>query len=84
MSHHLARHSHAIEVAYRVHLTTVLDVMRFLLRQGLAFRGHDEFSSLLNKGNFLELLEWYSLRNEKVWKVINQNAPGNSQMTSKI
>jgi hypothetical protein len=27
-------------------------VVRFLLEQGLAFRGHDEFSTSFNKGNF--------------------------------
>ncbi|XP_039130951.1 uncharacterized protein LOC120267379 [Dioscorea cayenensis subsp. rotundata] len=34
-------------------------------QQGLPFRGHDESLSSLNKGNFLELLEWYSSWNEK-------------------
>ncbi|XP_039145553.1 zinc finger MYM-type protein 1-like [Dioscorea cayenensis subsp. rotundata] len=71
-----------MEVAYRIRLTAILDVTRFLLKQGLPFRGNDESSNSLNKGNFLELLEWYSLRNEEVWKTINQNAPGNNQLTS--
>ncbi|KAH7688594.1 P-loop containing nucleoside triphosphate hydrolase protein [Dioscorea alata] len=85
VSHLLATHSHEMEVAYRIRLMTVLDVTRFLLKQGLPFRGNDESSNSLNKGNFLELLEWYSLRNEEVWKIVNQNAPGNNQLTfSKI
>ncbi|KAH7681210.1 Ribonuclease H-like protein [Dioscorea alata] len=66
----------------RKYLTAVLDVTRFLLKQGLPFRINDESSNSLNKGNFLELLEWYSLRNEEVWKTVNQNAPGNNQLTS--
>ncbi|KAH7650966.1 Ribonuclease H-like protein, partial [Dioscorea alata] len=82
VSHLLATHSHEMEVAYRIRLTAVLDVTRFLLKQGLPFRGNDESSNSLNKGNFLELLEWYSLRNEEVWKTVNQNAPGNNQLTS--
>ncbi|KAH7670424.1 Ribonuclease H-like protein [Dioscorea alata] len=82
VSHLLAMHSHEMEVAYRIRLTAVLDVTRFLLKQGLPFRGNDESSNSLNKGNFLELLEWYSLRNEEVWKTVNQNAPGNNQLTS--
>ncbi|XP_042415056.1 uncharacterized protein LOC122004198 [Zingiber officinale] len=53
-----------------------------LQQQGLSFRGHDESSSSLNRGNFLELLQWYSQRNEEVSKVVNQNAPGNNQMIS--
>ncbi|XP_042452340.1 zinc finger MYM-type protein 1-like [Zingiber officinale] len=60
----------------------MLDVTRFLLKQGLSFRGHDELSNSLNRGNFLELLQWYSKRNEEVSKVVNQNAPGNNQMIS--
>ncbi|XP_074586942.1 uncharacterized protein LOC141842851 [Curcuma longa] len=60
----------------------MLDVTRFLLKQGLSFRGHDESSSSLNRGNFLKLLQWYSQRNEEVSKGINQNAPGNNQMIS--
>ncbi|XP_039143711.1 zinc finger MYM-type protein 1-like [Dioscorea cayenensis subsp. rotundata] len=50
----------------------VLDVMNFLVKQGLPFRGHDESLSSLNKGNFLELLEWYSLRNDKItWAIVD-------------
>ncbi|XP_042391829.1 zinc finger MYM-type protein 1-like [Zingiber officinale] len=60
----------------------MLDVTRFLLKQGLSFRGHDESSNSLNRGNFLELLQWYSQRNKEVSKVVNQNAPGNNQMIS--
>ncbi|XP_039122106.1 zinc finger MYM-type protein 1-like [Dioscorea cayenensis subsp. rotundata] len=71
-----------MEVEYRTHLTAVLDVTCFLLRQGLPFCGHDESLSSLNKGNFHELLEWYSLRNDKVFRVVNQNDPANNQMTS--
>ncbi|XP_042387815.1 zinc finger MYM-type protein 1-like [Zingiber officinale] len=48
----------------------MLDVTRFLLKQGLSFRGHDESSNSLNRGNFLELLQWYNQRNEEVSKVV--------------
>ncbi|XP_042443839.1 zinc finger MYM-type protein 1-like [Zingiber officinale] len=71
-----------MEIDYRTRLTTMLDVTRFLLKQGLPFRGHDESTSSSNRGNFLELLEWYSQRNEEVSKVIKQNAPANNQLTS--
>ena len=66
------------EQAYRIHLTAILDVIRYLLGQGLAFRGHDESSTSLRKGNFLELVHWYSLRNEEVGNVVLKNAPGNN------
>lgn len=38
-------------------LTYSIRCLRFILRQGLACRGHDESSNYSNKGNFLELLE---------------------------
>jgi hypothetical protein len=37
-------------------LTYTLQCLKFLLRQGLACRGHDESENSLNKENFLELL----------------------------
>lgn len=48
---------HEVEVDYRKRLSAILGVIRFLLRQGLAFRGYDESSTSLHKENFLELLE---------------------------
>ena len=55
--------------------------MRFLLRQGLAFRGHDESEDSLNKGNFLELLNWLAGNFEEVDRVVLKNAPQNCKMT---
>ncbi|XP_057771129.1 uncharacterized protein LOC130990918 [Salvia miltiorrhiza] len=71
-----------LDVAYRTRLTASLDVTRFLLKQGLPFRGHDESTTSLNRGNFLELLQWYSDHNDVVSKVLGSNAPGNNQMNS--
>ncbi|XP_021763148.1 zinc finger MYM-type protein 1-like [Chenopodium quinoa] len=67
---------------YRVRLTASLQCLRFLLRQGLAFRGHDESEDSNNKGNFLELLQWFAEKNEDVGNVVLKNAPGNNQMTT--
>ncbi|XP_042472575.1 zinc finger MYM-type protein 1-like [Zingiber officinale] len=75
-------HSRDMKIDYRTRLTAMLDVTRFLLKQGLPFREHDESTSSSNRSNFLELLEWYSQRNEEVSKVIKQNAPTNNQLTS--
>ena len=66
------------EKEYMIRLTATLDVIRLLLNQGLAFRGHDEISTCSNRGNFLELLYWYSLRNDEVGQVVLKNAPGNN------
>ncbi|XP_057786232.1 uncharacterized protein LOC131003703 [Salvia miltiorrhiza] len=71
-----------LDVAYRTRLTASLDVTHFLLKQGLPFRGHDESTTSLNRGNFLELLQWYSDHNDVVSKVLGSNAPGNNQMNS--
>ncbi|XP_042423326.1 zinc finger MYM-type protein 1-like [Zingiber officinale] len=82
VSHLLQAHGREMEVAYRTRLTTTLDVTRFLLKQGLSFRGHDESLNSSNKDNFLELIEWYTQRNDEVAETMNENAPGNNQMKS--
>ena len=82
ISYNYSRHERAEEVSYRTRLTASLDVIRWLLHQGLPFHGHDESSCSLNRGNFLELLSWYSERSAEVAAVIGKNAPLNNQMTS--
>ncbi|KAK1380574.1 hypothetical protein POM88_027318 [Heracleum sosnowskyi] len=57
-------------------------IRREYISKGLAFRGHDESSSSMNRGNFLEFLVWYNIRNKEIAKVVTQNAPGNNQLTS--
>ena len=42
---------------YRTRLRSSLNVVRLLLRNGLAFRGNDESEKSLYKGNFLDILE---------------------------
>ncbi|KAI8568852.1 hypothetical protein RHMOL_Rhmol02G0232500 [Rhododendron molle] len=49
---------------YKVRLTASIDCARFLLRQGLSFRGHDESELSKNQGNFLELLKFLCMPNE--------------------
>ncbi|KAK9677030.1 hypothetical protein RND81_11G117300 [Saponaria officinalis] len=74
--------SRELNVAYRARLTASVDVVRLLLGQGLALRGHDESKCSLNKGNFLEILDWYSDRNLDVQKVVKENVPNNHKLTS--
>lgn len=64
---------------YRTILTATLHVVRYLISQGLSFRGHNESDHSLNKGNFLHLLELLAKREEKLNKAI-RNAPGNQKM----
>uniref|UniRef100_A0A453ISC7 DUF4371 domain-containing protein n=1 Tax=Aegilops tauschii subsp. strangulata TaxID=200361 RepID=A0A453ISC7_AEGTS len=68
------------KVLYIARLTYSLKCPRFLLGQGLAFRGHDEREVSLNKGNFLELLHWLAENFEEVNKVVLKNAPKNNKM----
>jgi hypothetical protein len=66
---------------YKIRLTYSLRCLRFLLNQGLAFRGHDESEDSRNKGNFLELLKWLASNNEKVDKYVLHNVPSNCSLT---
>ncbi|XP_024164172.1 zinc finger MYM-type protein 1-like [Rosa chinensis] len=69
---------------YYTLLNASIDCVRFLLRQGLAFRGHDESESSNNRGNFLELLEFLAEHNDSVKAVAFENAPRNVQLTSPV
>ncbi|ESQ28986.1 hypothetical protein EUTSA_v10024135mg [Eutrema salsugineum] len=67
---------------YRIRLNASIDASRYLLRQGLSFRAHDESVESDNKGNFKQLLKYTAEQNEVVGKVTLENAPKNNQMTS--
>ncbi|XP_059291723.1 uncharacterized protein LOC132045195, partial [Lycium ferocissimum] len=67
---------------YLVRLNASIDVVRLLLNQGLALRGHDESESSLNKGNFLEVLSWYADRCDEIKPYVLGNAPKNNKMAS--
>ncbi|CAL8991356.1 unnamed protein product, partial [Prunus brigantina] len=76
------KHSHQSRIDYRIRLNVSVDCIRFLLRQGLAFRGHDESEDSSNQGNFLELLQFLVDHNEEVRDVALKNAPENLKVTS--
>ena len=65
------------ELEHKGRLTVVLGIIRFLLLQALAFRGHDESASSTNQGVFKELLKWYKDKNKNVAYLLR-----GSQMTS--
>jgi sugar diacid utilization regulator len=71
----------AEEEAYKARLTIMLGIARFLLLQALAFHGHDESKTSKNKGNFLEMLDWYRQKDPKAALVTAENALGNNQMS---
>nr|XP_011470518.1 PREDICTED: uncharacterized protein LOC101295762 [Fragaria vesca subsp. vesca] len=67
---------------YRIRLTASVECIRFLLRQGLAFRGHDESENSSNQGNFVELLQFLADHDEQIRAVALKNAPANLKLTS--
>ena len=67
------------QARYELHLT--LCIARFLISQGLAFRGHDESQESSNRGNFIELLKFFSVSSEEVNKYVLNNALCNCTLT---
>ncbi|XP_048444098.1 zinc finger MYM-type protein 1-like [Pyrus x bretschneideri] len=69
-------------VNYHTLQSGALDCTRWLLRQGLAFRGHNESLKSSNKGNYMKLMQFLADHNEKVRKVVFENAPKNLKYIS--
>lgn len=69
-------------INYKIRLSVSIRCIQFLLRQGLAFLGHDESETSLNRGNFLELLKFYSWPNEEMRRVVLGNALENHKVIS--
>ncbi|CAN6719472.1 unnamed protein product [Malus baccata var. baccata] len=67
---------------YHTLLSASLECTRWLLGQGLPFRGHDESLKSSNRGNYLELMQFLSNHNEQVRKVVFENAPKKLKYTS--
>ncbi|CAN6553257.1 unnamed protein product [Malus baccata var. baccata] len=67
---------------YHTLLSASLECTRWLLGQGLPFRGHDESLKSSDRGNYLELMQFLSKHNEQVRKVVFENAPKNLKYTS--
>ncbi|XP_020412787.1 zinc finger MYM-type protein 1-like [Prunus persica] len=76
----LGKQSDQARIDYRICLTASLDCVRFLLKQGLPFRGHDESDTSNNRGNYLELLQFLVDHDEKVKAVVLENALGNLKL----
>jgi Domain of unknown function (DUF4371) len=69
-------------VNYRIQLAATIDTIQLILRQDLAFHGHDEFENSSNVGNFIELLRFLKDHNEKIKGVIFDNAPQNQKLVA--
>jgi hypothetical protein len=80
VSSKLSRATKKSEELYKIRLTSSMNCARFLIGQGLAFRGHNESLGSLNMGNFRELVEWYKRKDDKVKHAYGHG--GNSKMVS--
>ncbi|KAH1211146.1 Zinc finger MYM-type protein 1 [Glycine max] len=76
----ISKQSEQVCDLYRRRLTASIDCIHFLLKQGLAFRGHDESTNSANQGNFLELLKYLAEHNESINHIVLENAPENHQL----
>jgi hypothetical protein len=74
----LNRQSDFTKKENRVRLSTSIASVRYLLKQGLAFRGHDESKESKNRGNFRELVDTLADQDDVTRKAI-KNAPENCQ-----
>ncbi|PIN00402.1 Tam3-transposase (Ac family) [Handroanthus impetiginosus] len=78
----LDKQSSQAKMEYRIRLIASIKVVRFLLGQGMAFRGHDEGISSSNRGNFLELLRYHTEICDEDVATVLRKAPKNNQLTS--
>ncbi|XP_009786661.2 uncharacterized protein [Nicotiana sylvestris] len=78
------RQSNQLKHEYWIRLTASVNVVRLLITQGLAFRGHDESKSSLSRGNFLQTLSWYAKVCDNIRDYVLEHAPQNDQMISPI
>nr|AWA44608.1 Os01g0293600 protein [Saccharum spontaneum] len=62
------------EKRYEIRLNSSLDVARFLIMQGNAFRGQDESSTSNNKGIYREIVDWYKYKVEIVQDAYDKGA----------
>nr|XP_016443546.1 PREDICTED: uncharacterized protein LOC107768895 [Nicotiana tabacum] len=74
------KQSEKVKSNHRIRLNDLVDVVRFLLRNGLSFRGHNESEDSKYKGLFLELLEFHGDKHLDVGKVILHKATNNDMM----
>jgi len=78
----LDRHDEEIRKKYRLCLNTSISCSRYLLCQGLPFRGHDESEESENRGNFLELVKFAANLNELIASIVLDSAPKSEKLVS--
>ena len=77
--------SHSEKVAAnRTYAKQIINILLYLGKQGLSLRGHNETTSSLNPGNFLELCDWYAKRNKVFFQLYNSHvtSPAHPSITN--
>ncbi|KAL9686344.1 hypothetical protein QQ045_023800 [Rhodiola kirilowii] len=59
----------------RLRLKTTIAAVKYLGKEGLPFRGHDESSNSSSRGHFIEIIKSYASMNDEIAKVVLENAP---------
>ncbi|KAL8123136.1 hypothetical protein AgCh_011214 [Apium graveolens] len=80
----LSKQTEEVTSVYRKRLEASITAIRWLLLQGLPFRGHDEKESSTNRGNFIKLLTLLSEHDLDYGKVVLKMAPRNCQLTAPV
>ncbi|KAI3750696.1 hypothetical protein L2E82_21445 [Cichorium intybus] len=70
------------ESNYKLRLRASIGACRFLLKNGMPFRGHDESSGSLSRGLFIDTLSLIREHNEAIYNVTLEKAPQNNQVIS--
>jgi hypothetical protein len=78
----LHKQSETYKNAYFIRLHGAIDTCRYLLKQGLPFRGHDESKTSYNKVNYRELLECLAEHDLALQKAFTIDAADNSLLVS--
>ena len=78
----LDKQSKVTQEEYMIRLNNSISVVRYLLHQGLAFRGHVESKDSKNKGNFRELAHLLAEQNENTKRIVLIDTQKNNQMVA--
>ncbi|XP_026384525.1 zinc finger MYM-type protein 1-like [Papaver somniferum] len=66
----------------RLRLKVAIETVRVLGLHACPFRGNDESLESTNRGNFIGLMKYASILNDKIAEVVLGNAPGKAMYTS--
>jgi hypothetical protein len=78
----LDKQSKVTQEEYMIRLNNSISAARYLLHQGLAFRGHDESKESKNRGNFRELTDLLAEQNENTKRIVLIDTPNNNQLVA--